>query len=196
MNRSYRSKWSAALGAWVAVSEKSRSRGKRTTAIVALALGAGQIMLAPPAWAACTDSLTGASATAGSTCATGITAYTGSATQAANTGVLQSTGAGSVLDAAGAADEAVWPLPLPDHLRKTLDSNIADLRNIGTGSYGGALSAAIFLREFVDDRPWVHLDIAGPSNSSSAHDEVAKGGTGFGVRTLARLLGSWTKLDA
>jgi len=101
-----------------------------------------------------------------------------------------------VLDAAGAADEAVWPLPLPDHLRKTLDSNIADLRNIGTGSYGGALSAAIFLREFVDDRPWVHLDIAGPSNSSSAHDEVAKGGTGFGVRTLARLLGSWTKLDA
>jgi leucyl aminopeptidase len=99
-----------------------------------------------------------------------------------------------VLDAADAAGEAMWPLPLPDHLRKTLDSEVADLRNIGTGGSGGALTAAIFLREFVADRPWVHLDIAGPADSKTAYDEVARGGTGYGVRTLTRLLAGWTKL--
>jgi leucyl aminopeptidase len=101
-----------------------------------------------------------------------------------------------LLDAAAAADEALWPLPLPDHLRKTIDSSIADLRNIGTSGYGGALTAGLFLQEFVDGRPWAHLDIAGPASSSSAYDEVSKGGTGFAVRTLARFLAGWTKLDA
>jgi leucyl aminopeptidase len=99
-----------------------------------------------------------------------------------------------VLDAADAAGEAMWPLPLPDHLRKPLDSEVADLRNIGAGGYGGALTAGIFLREFVDERPWAHLDIAGPAGAASAYDEMSKGGTGFGVRTLARLLATWTKL--
>ena len=55
-------------------------------------------------------------------------------------------------------------------------------------------AAGIFLREFVGDVSWAHLDIAGPSNASSAYDEVAKGGTGFGVRTLVRLLSTWSKL--
>ncbi len=99
-----------------------------------------------------------------------------------------------VLAAAQATDEAMWPLPLPEYLRKTLDSEVADLRNIGTGSSGGALTAAIFLREFVDDIPWVHLDIAGPADAKTSYDEVARGGTGFGVRTLAHLLAGWTKL--
>ena len=99
-----------------------------------------------------------------------------------------------VMEAAEEAGEAIWPLPMPDHLRKPLDSEIADLRNIGAGPYGGALSAAIFLQEFVGEVPWAHLDIAGPSNASSAYDEVTKGGTGFGVRTLTRLLASWSKL--
>jgi len=66
---------------------------------------------------------------------------------------------------------------------------------VGTGSYGGASTAAIFLREFVGDVPWAHIDIAGPSNSSSAYDEVNKGGTGFGVRTLIHLLIKWSKLS-
>ncbi|HEX2574898.1 MAG TPA: leucyl aminopeptidase, partial [Aquihabitans sp.] len=101
-----------------------------------------------------------------------------------------------LLDAAEAAGEAVWPLPMPDHLRKPLDSEIADLRNIGTGGYGGASTAAIFLREFVGDVPWAHLDIAGPADASSAYDEVSKGGTGFGVRTLVRLLAGWSRLPA
>ncbi len=99
-----------------------------------------------------------------------------------------------VVDAAESSGEAVWRLPMPDHLRPTLDSEVADLRNIGTGAYGGALVAAIFLREFVGGIPWVHLDIAGPSSSTSHYDDITRGGTGYGVRTLARLLVNWTKL--
>ncbi|CAN5806224.1 leucyl aminopeptidase [soil metagenome] len=101
-----------------------------------------------------------------------------------------------VLEAADEAGELFWPLPMPAHLRKPLDSEIADLRNIGAGGYGGASTAAIFLQEFVADVAWVHLDIAGPADARAPRDEVAKGGTGFGVRTLARLLGSWTRLPA
>ncbi len=96
--------------------------------------------------------------------------------------------------AAAGGGEAVWRLPMPDHLRGPLDSEIADLRNIGTSPYGGALTAAIFLREFVDDLPWAHLDIAGPSNSSSAYDSTSKGGTGYGVATLTHLLANWSRL--
>lgn len=99
-----------------------------------------------------------------------------------------------ILGAAEAAGEAMWPLPLPDHLRKGLDSEVADLRNIGAGPYGGALTAAIFLKEFVGDVPWVHLDIAGPADTTSAWDENARGGTGFGVRTLVNVLAGWSKL--
>ena len=90
----------------------------------------------------------------------------------------------------GAADrvgEPVWPLPLPGDYRKLLDSEIADLRNIGTTSYGGALTAGLFLREFVGDVPWAHLDIAGPARAGGDDGYVAKGGTGFGVRTIVEL---------
>jgi leucyl aminopeptidase len=96
--------------------------------------------------------------------------------------------------AADRAGEAVWPLPLPDHLRPTLDSEIADLRNISTGRYGGTLTAGIFLREFVGEGiPWAHLDIAGPSDSSAVDGEVVKGGTVFGVRTLVDLVSTFSK---
>ncbi|WP_426573402.1 leucyl aminopeptidase [Aquihabitans sp. McL0605] len=101
-----------------------------------------------------------------------------------------------VLEAAGTQGEAMWPLPLPDHLRKAIESEIADLRNIATTPYGGALSAGLFLEAFVDDVPWLHLDIAGPSDTPSAYDENARGGTGFGVRTLIAVLAGWTKLPA
>ncbi len=99
-----------------------------------------------------------------------------------------------VLAAADAAGEAMWPLPFPEHLRKGLDSEIADLRNIGANGSGGALTAGIFLREFVDDVPWAHVDIAGPADTTTAWDEQARGGTGFGVRTLVNLLATWSKL--
>jgi leucyl aminopeptidase len=101
-----------------------------------------------------------------------------------------------VLDAAEAEGELAWPLPLPEHLRPLIDSDLADVRNIGTKPYGGALTAGLFLKEFVGDVPWVHLDIAGPAYASAAWDETTKGGTGFGVRTLAGVLARWSKLSA
>jgi leucyl aminopeptidase len=94
--------------------------------------------------------------------------------------------------AADRAGESVWPLPLPPEYRKLLDSEVADLRNIGTGAYGGALTAGLFLQEFVDGAPWAHLDIAGPARASSDDGYIAKGGTGFGVRTLVELASSFT----
>jgi leucyl aminopeptidase len=90
--------------------------------------------------------------------------------------------------AADRAGEPVWPLPLPAEYRKLLDSETADLRNVSSGSYGGALTAGIFLQQFVADRPWVHLDIAGPARASGDDGYLAKGGTGFGVRTLVELV--------
>ena len=90
--------------------------------------------------------------------------------------------------AADRAGEPVWPLPLPPEYRKLLESEIADLRNISSGGYGGALTAGIFLQQFVGDRPWVHLDIAGPARASSDDGYLVKGGTGFGVRTLVELV--------
>lgn len=101
-----------------------------------------------------------------------------------------------VQEAADSVDEAVWPLPMPEHLRAGLESDVADLRNIGANGYGGASTAAIFLREFVGDVDWLHIDIAGPADTKAAYDEVAKGGTGYGVRTLLRTLSTWTKLPA
>ena len=86
--------------------------------------------------------------------------------------------------AAARAGEDVWPLPLPEDYRKQIDSDVADIKNIGAGRYGGALTAGLFLREFVGDVPWVHLDIAGPARSEDDEGYLQKGGTGFGVRTL------------
>ena len=89
-----------------------------------------------------------------------------------------------VLAGARTAGESFWAMPLPEDLRPGLDSKVADLANIG-GRPGGMLSAGLFLKEFVGDTPWAHLDIAGPAfNASSAHGYTPVGGTGHGVRTL------------
>jgi leucyl aminopeptidase len=96
--------------------------------------------------------------------------------------------------AAGTAGEPVWPLPLPDELRPQLDSDVADMKNVGTGRWGGALIAGLFLERFVpEDVPWAHLDIAGPADATEEASESRKGGTGFGVRTLLRLLSDFRK---
>jgi leucyl aminopeptidase len=100
---------------------------------------------------------------------------------------------GQVRAAAERAGESVWPLPLPQEYRKDLDSEIADLKNITGGRYGGALTAGLFLAEFTGDVPWAHLDIAGPARSPSEDGYVAKGGTGFGVRTLVEVLAGFEK---
>jgi leucyl aminopeptidase len=95
--------------------------------------------------------------------------------------------------AADATGEPVWPLPLPPDYKKLLDSEVADLRNISTSHYGGAITAALFLSEFVDGVPWVHLDIAGPARASSDDGYLVRGGTGYGVRTLVELLERFKK---
>jgi leucyl aminopeptidase len=91
-----------------------------------------------------------------------------------------------VQQAAATAGERVWPLPLPVDYRKKIDSEVADMKNTGP-RYGGAINAALLLKEFVGEVPWAHLDIAGPARASETAHYVAKGGTGFGVRTLVSL---------
>lgn len=95
-------------------------------------------------------------------------------------------GTKAVAAAAAAAGERVWQLPLPDDYRKNIDSDVADMKNTGP-KYGGAINAALLLKEFVGEIPWAHLDIAGPARASEAEHYIPKGGTGFGVRTLVEL---------
>jgi leucyl aminopeptidase len=92
-----------------------------------------------------------------------------------------------VQGAASRAGERLWHLPLPDDYRRNLDSDVADIRNVTAGGGAGTLTAGLFLKEFVGDAPWAHLDIAGTARSSSDDVETPKGGTGYGVRTLVEL---------
>ncbi|SPT54112.1 Cytosol aminopeptidase [Actinomyces bovis] len=95
-----------------------------------------------------------------------------------------------VVACAQAAGEAAWPMPLPEDLRSKLDSPYADLRNSAVGSrWGGMLVAGLFLREFVGQTDWAHLDVAGPAfNDGAAWGLTSTGGTGAGVATLLGLL--------
>jgi len=93
-----------------------------------------------------------------------------------------------VKKAAFEAGEKVWELPLEKEYKEMNKSDIADIANIPNSRYGGALTAALFLQEFVDNKPWVHLDIAGPAFISKPNDIGPKGGTGHGVRTILNLL--------
>jgi leucyl aminopeptidase len=85
------------------------------------------------------------------------------------------------------AGEAIWELPLFPEYRKLIDSSVADIKNVGE-RWGGAITAAWFLAEFVGDVPWVHLDIAGPAFTDRAHDLGPKGATGAPVRSLVRFV--------
>ncbi len=89
-----------------------------------------------------------------------------------------------ILDASERAGEDMWHLPLYKKYRKHLDSSIADMKNIGLPMQAGTIVAGLFLEEFVDGRPWAHLDIAGPAFTSNDEGLITRGGTGFGVRTL------------
>jgi leucyl aminopeptidase len=97
--------------------------------------------------------------------------------------------ASKYLDAAQGEDEAFWRMPLDSELRSTLKSSIADIKHIG-GRFGGSITAALFLKEFVGETTWMHLDIAGPAFVERAHGRLPKGGTGFGVATGVRFLES------
>ncbi len=91
-----------------------------------------------------------------------------------------------LLAAAGATYERLWPLPLYDDYRRSINSEVADMKNSG-GRFGGVGTSAIFLREFTS-YPWAHLDIAGVPLAEKAGDYVPVGGTGFGVRLLVEYL--------
>jgi leucyl aminopeptidase len=96
---------------------------------------------------------------------------------------LDDDAATTVASAAASAGEKFWRLPIDKEYRSLVDSDIADMKNTG-GGWGGAITAALILSEFVGDVPWVHLDIAGPARADSNDHYVSKGGSGFGVRTL------------
>jgi leucyl aminopeptidase len=84
------------------------------------------------------------------------------------------------LDKAG---EKMWRLPLDDEYKEQIKSNIADIMNTG-GRWGGAVTAAMFLKEFAEDTPWIHLDIAGTAWMEDSKAWIAKGPSGIAVRSL------------
>jgi len=92
-----------------------------------------------------------------------------------------------LLASARRAGEKLWPMPLDDEFRDMIKSTIADIQNISSGRGGGASIGAAFLREFTDDTPWVHLDIAGTAWLDDQKPWAAKGPTGMAVRTLVDL---------
>jgi len=92
-----------------------------------------------------------------------------------------------VLEAASRAGEHFWEMPLFKEYRKSIDSDIADIKNISGSRYGGAITAAVFLAEYAGDGPWAHIDIAGPARTRETSGEQVKGASGVGVRTLIEL---------
>jgi leucyl aminopeptidase len=92
-----------------------------------------------------------------------------------------------VASASKATGERIWRLPLDDDFFDLIKSSVADIKNIG-GKWGGSITAAKFLQQFVNGVPWVHLDIAGPSWADSESGTRDSGGTGCFVRTLVRLI--------
>ncbi len=80
--------------------------------------------------------------------------------------------------------EPLWQMPLPEEYADHIDSEVADMKNMGRPGEAGSIAAAMLLSRFVGDVPWAHLDIAGPSRSGESSGYLTKGGTAFGVRTL------------
>ncbi len=101
---------------------------------------------------------------------------------------------GAVLSASRTSGESMWPLPITDEMGAAVrSSTTADLRQHDPKPYGRTLDAAAFLRGFVGEVPWAHLDITGPSfNNGSAYDEIPSGETGVAVRTLVQLVRDMT----
>jgi leucyl aminopeptidase len=89
------------------------------------------------------------------------------------------------------AGEKMWRLPLDDEYKETLKSNIADMVNAGS-RYGGAIFAAMFLKEFAEDTPWIHLDIAGTAWMEDNKPWIAKGPSGIALRSLVEFVKGWS----
>jgi len=96
-----------------------------------------------------------------------------------------------LLASAKAAGEKMWPMPMDDDYREFIKGSFADIQNIGSGKGGGAITGAMFIREFAGDTPWIHLDIAGTAWNDDAKPWLAKGPTGVALRTLVHLVMSY-----
>ena len=96
--------------------------------------------------------------------------------------------AAQIEDAADATAEEVWRLPVGDFYDEQINSDIADMQNIGADREAGSITAAQFLQRFVGDTPWAHLDIAGVAWRKKGTETSAKGATGWGVRILNELV--------
>ena len=98
----------------------------------------------------------------------------------------------SLLKSAQESGEQMWELPLFSNYDKLIKSEVADVKNISTVNYGGALTAGLFLQRFIkENQPWAHIDIAGPAFAEREFGSyISKGATGYGVRTLIKWLGS------
>src|SRR5271154_453467 len=96
-----------------------------------------------------------------------------------------------LLASAKATGEKMWQLPMDDEYREFIKGSFADIQNIGSGKGGGAITGAMFIREFAGDTPWIHLDIAGTAWNDDAKAWLAKGPTGVALRTLVHLVQSF-----
>jgi len=96
-------------------------------------------------------------------------------------------------DAFQISGERFWRLPVEDDYKEFIKSNIADIMNTGGSRWGGAITAAMFLKEFAEDTPWIHLDIAGLAWTEEAKPWMAKGPSGFAVRTITEWVRSYAK---
>jgi leucyl aminopeptidase len=102
--------------------------------------------------------------------------------------------ADALLASACATHERCWRMPLPEDYREFMKSDTADIRNLSTTRYGGAITAALFISEFVEKTRWAHVDIAGPASLAKKGPYCGVGGTGFGVRLLCDLVSNWKPL--
>jgi leucyl aminopeptidase len=96
--------------------------------------------------------------------------------------------AASIASAGEKTHERCWRMPLPDDYKELLKSDFADINNMPSTRWGSAITAALFLSEFVGDTRWAHIDIAGPAYLKKENAYCGPGGTGFGVRLLMKLL--------
>jgi leucyl aminopeptidase len=97
----------------------------------------------------------------------------------------------TVMTAASRCGEPCWQLPMFREYDEQIKSEVADIKNVGDGRYGGAITAAKLLEQFVEKRPWVHLDIAGPAFADKARPWTDGGASGCFVRTLVEVARSW-----
>jgi leucyl aminopeptidase len=93
-----------------------------------------------------------------------------------------------LLASAKATGEKMWQMPIDDEYREFIKGSVADIQNIGSGKGGGAITGAMFIKEFAGDTPWIHLDIAGTAWNDDAKPWLAKGPTGVALRTLVHLV--------